>query len=99
MKNCYEELRMLGAFSQQEGYAQSVIGKQVSMRSGARHGFLQGMHKRVNFKTIPRVERYFRHDPTISDETFKQSENGKIFSYGYSRRCMEGQIQTIQTKA
>lgn len=76
---CYE-LQMPGAFAQQEGYALSVIGKQVFMRSGAQHGFLLGMDKGVDFKTIPQVRKfYFRHDPTISDEIFKQSDNGKKY--------------------
>lgn len=76
---CYE-LQMPGAFAQQEGYALSVIGKQVFMRSGAQHGFLLGMDKGVDFKTIPQVRKfYFRHDPTISDEIFKQSNNGKKY--------------------
>ena len=76
---CYE-LQMPGAFTLQEGYALSVIGKQVFMRSGAQHGFLLGMDKGVDFKTIPQVRKfYFRHDPTISDEIFKQSDNGKKY--------------------
>ena len=76
---CYE-LQMPGAFTLQEGYALSVLGKQVFMRSGAQHGFLLGMDKGVDFKTIPQVRKfYFRHDPTISDEIFKQSDNGKKY--------------------
>lgn len=76
---CYE-LQMPGAFAQQEGYALSVIGKQVFMRSGAQHGFLLEMDKGVDFKKIPQVRKfYFRHDPTISDEIFKQSNNGKKY--------------------
>lgn len=76
---CYE-LQMPGAFSRQNGYALSVIGKQVFMRSGAQHGFLLQMDKGVDLKTMPQVKKfYFRHVPSISDEIFKKSDNGKKY--------------------
>lgn len=76
---CYE-LLMPGAFSQHKGYALSVIGKQVFMRSGAQHGFLLDMDKGMDLKTMPQVKKfYFRHNPTISDEIFRLSDNGKKY--------------------
>lgn len=76
---CYE-LQMPSAFVPQHGYELSVIGKQVFMRSGAQHGFLLGMDKGVDLKTMPQVKKfYFRHIPTVSDEIFKQSDNGKKY--------------------
>lgn len=76
---CYE-LLMPGAFSQHKGYALSVIGKQVFMRSGAQHGFLLDMDNGMDLKTMPHVKKfYFRHNPTISDEIFRLSDNGKKY--------------------
>lgn len=76
---CYE-LQMPGAFSYHKGYALSVIGKQVFMRSGAQHGFLLNMDKGMDLKAMPQVKKfYFRHDPAISDEIFKASNDGKKY--------------------
>ncbi len=76
---CYE-LQMPGAFAKQEGYELSVIGKQVFMRSGAQHGFLLGMNKGMDLKTMPQVKKfYFRHHPNISDDIFKKSDYGKKY--------------------
>ena len=76
---CYE-LQMPGAFSHHKGYALSVIGKQVFMRSGAQHGFLLDMDKGMDLKTMPQVKKfYFRHNPAISDEIFRLSDYGKKY--------------------
>ena len=76
---CYE-LQMPFAFAPKKDYELSVIGKQVFMRSGAQHGFLLGMNKGVDLKTMPQVKKfYFRHCPTISDAIFKQSDDGKKY--------------------
>ena len=76
---CYE-LQMPFAFTPQKGYELSVIGKQVFMRSGAQHGFLLGMDRGIDLKTMPQVKKfYFRHNPTVSDEIFKQSDYGKKY--------------------
>ena len=76
---CYE-LQMPFAFTPQKGYELSVIGKQVFMRSGAQHGFLLGMDRGMDLKTMPQVKKfYFRHNPTVSDEIFKQSDYGKKY--------------------
>lgn len=76
---CYE-LQMPSAFIPQKGYHLSVIGKQVFMRSGAQHGFLLEMDKGMDLKTMPQVKKfYFRHHPDVSDEIFKQSNNGKKY--------------------
>ena len=76
---CYE-LQMPFAFIPQKGYELSVIGKQVFMRSGAQHGFLLGMDRGMDLKTMPQVKKfYFRHHPDISDEIFKQSNYGKKY--------------------
>lgn len=79
MVYCYE-LQMPHPFIIQNGYHLSVIGKQVFFRSGAQHGFLLGMNKGVDLKTMPQVKRfYFRHNPTISDEIFRNSDYGKKY--------------------
>lgn len=76
---CYE-LQMPFAFTPQKGYELSVIGKQVFMRSGAQHGFLLGMDRGMDLKTMPQVKKfYFRHHPDISDEIFKQADYGKKY--------------------
>ena len=76
---CYE-LQMPSAFIPQKGYHLSVIGKQVFMRSGAQRGFLLEMDKGMDLKTMPQVKKfYFRHHPDVSDEIFKQSNNGKKY--------------------
>lgn len=76
---CYE-IQMPYAFVPHKGYELSVIGKQVFMRSGAQHGFLLGMDMGMDLKTMPQVKKfYFRHHPDVSDEIFKQSDNGKKY--------------------
>lgn len=76
---CYE-LQMPNAFACHEGYELSVIGKQVFMRSGVQHGFLLGMDKGMDLKTMPQVKKfYFRHHPNVSDEIFKLSDDGKKY--------------------
>lgn len=76
---CYE-LQMPYAFVPHQGYELSVIGKQVFMRSGAQHGFLLGMDRGMDLKTMPQVKKfYFRHHPDVSDEIFKRSDNGKKY--------------------
>lgn len=76
---CYE-LQMPYAFVPNHGYELSVIGKQVFMRSGAQHGFLLGMDKGIDLKKMPQVKKfYFRHHPNVSDEIFRQSDNGKKY--------------------
>ena len=76
---CYE-LQMPEAFQRHKGYTLSVIGKQVFMRSGAQHGFLLDMEKGIDLKKMSHVKKfYFRHNPFISDEIFKQSNYGKEY--------------------
>lgn len=76
---CYE-LQMPFAFVPQKDYELSVIGKQVFMRSGAQHGFLLGMNKGADLKTMPQVKKfYFRHDRAVSEEIFRKSGEGKRF--------------------
>lgn len=76
---CYE-LQMPFAFIPQKDYELSVIGKQVFMRSGAQHGFLLGMNKGMDLKTMPQVKKfYFRHDQVISEEIFRKSDKGKKY--------------------
>ncbi|MCE8924106.1 FRG domain-containing protein [Bacteroides ovatus] len=76
---CYE-LQMPFAFAQKKDHDLSVIGKQVFMRSGAQRGFLLGMNKGMDLKTMPQVKKfYFRHDPAISDEIFRKSDYGKKY--------------------
>ena len=68
------------AFQRHKGYTLSVIGKQVFMRSGAQHGFLLDMEKGIDLKKMSHVKKfYFRHNPFISDEIFKQSNYGKEY--------------------
>lgn len=50
------------------------------MRSGCQHGFLLNMEKGVNFNELPQVHKvFFRHNPSISQQIYKESNNGKIY--------------------
>lgn len=76
---CYE-LQYPEAFQPHKGYALKTIGKQMFMRPGAQCGFLLEMGSGVDFKRLPEVTPiYFRHDPKISEEIFKQSKSGEEY--------------------
>lgn len=76
---CYE-LQYPEAFQPHKGYALKTIGKQMFMRPGAQCGFLLEMGFGVDFKRLPEVTPiYFRHDPKISEEIFKQSKSGEEY--------------------
>lgn len=81
----YYELLFPNAFQQHviqqnKGYALKTIGKQVFMRSGAQSGFLLEMSQGVDFKTLPEVKAiYFKHDLKISEEIFKESNDGENY--------------------
>ena len=76
----YYELKYPEAFQQHHGYALKTIGKQVFLRSGAQCGFLLEMEKDVDFKTLPEVRAvYFKHNPELSAEIFKNSHYGDDF--------------------
>lgn len=76
----YYELAEPGAFIPQKKQHLSTIGKQIFMRSGSQHGFLLSMEKGVNFNELPQVHKvFFRHDPSISLQIYKESSNGKIY--------------------
>lgn len=76
----YYELAEPGAFMPQKKQHLSTIGKQLFMRSGCQHGFLLNMEKGVNFNELPQVHKvFFRHNPSISQQIYKESNNGKIY--------------------
>lgn len=76
----YYEIAMPGAFSPKSNYHLSTIGKQVFMRSGNQHGFLLNMDNGINFNNLPEVRKvFFRHDPKISQQIFKDSHEGSKY--------------------
>ncbi len=77
----YYELQFPEAFQQHlQGYALKTIGKQIFMRSGSQRGFLLDMEPNIDFKRLKEVKAlYFKHDPEISEEIFKNSNEGQDY--------------------